>query len=105
MKLPDFLTEWPYGEIVLTGHRIRLFGLGSQDRAGPTPEETPQEFPTLSPELIARVLEFYRANQAEVDAYVADYQEKIDHLRATTPRAVNPEELRRQLEERKRTGA
>jgi hypothetical protein len=22
MNLPDFLTEWPYGEIVLTGHRF-----------------------------------------------------------------------------------
>jgi hypothetical protein len=25
MDLPDFLTRWPDGEIVLTGHRIGLY--------------------------------------------------------------------------------
>jgi hypothetical protein len=25
MKLPEFLTEWPSGEIVLTSHRISLY--------------------------------------------------------------------------------
>ena len=25
MKLPPFLTEWPYGEIMVTGHRIGLY--------------------------------------------------------------------------------
>jgi hypothetical protein len=24
-RLPEFLTEWEYGEIVVTGHRIGLY--------------------------------------------------------------------------------
>ena len=27
MDLPDFLAEWPEGEIVLTGHRIGLYSV------------------------------------------------------------------------------
>jgi uncharacterized protein (DUF433 family) len=102
MELPEFLTEWPMGEIVLTGHRIGLYHVISYHNDGYSAEQLHERFPTLSLELIQKVLAFYEANRAEVDAYVARCQAEIDHLRATTPRVIDWEELRRKFEARKR---
>jgi uncharacterized protein (DUF433 family) len=104
MNLPDFLTEWPYGEIVLTGHRIGIYDVVYFYNEGYSPEQLHEQFPSLSLELIHKVLDFYRANRAEVDAYVARCQEEIEHQRATTPRAVSWDELVRRYEARKQAG-
>lgn len=82
MILPDFLTEWPYGEIVITGHRIGLYHVVKYYNAGYSAEMLHEQFPTLSPTLIEQVLQYYHANRAEVDAYVARCQEEIDRQRA-----------------------
>jgi uncharacterized protein (DUF433 family) len=95
MKLPDFLREVEYGEILLTGSRIGLYHVVADYQDGMTPEEMHEHYPSLSVELIRKVLAFYEENRAEVDAYVAAEQAEIDRQRATTPRAVDREELRR----------
>ena len=98
MNLPDFLTEWPYGEIVLTGHRIGLFHVIEDHNAGYSPERLHEEYPTLSVELIQKVIGFYLENWAEVDAYVARCEAELARLEATTPRVLNWEEMRRKME-------
>ncbi len=78
MKLPDFLTEWPFGEIVLTGHRISLYDVMYFFNDGDTAEMLHERFPTLPLDLIEQVLAFARENQAEVDAYMTRYREDLD---------------------------
>jgi magnesium chelatase family protein len=58
-------------------------------------------YPTLEPELIQKVLDFYHANQAEVDGYVAFVRAELERQEAAAPR-VDYDELRRRAEQRKR---
>jgi uncharacterized protein (DUF433 family) len=103
MSLPDFLTEVPYGEIRLTGHRIGLYHVVSYYQDGYTAEMLHDQFPTLSLELIRKVLGFYEQNKAEVDAYVAVEGAEIDHQSAVAPR-VDWAELERRFVAMQRTG-
>jgi hypothetical protein len=51
------------------------------------------------------VLDFYHANQAELDAYVAETRAELDRQYqewAASPRRLNLDELRRQYEGKKR---
>jgi uncharacterized protein (DUF433 family) len=82
VTLPDFLTEWPGGEIVLTGHRIGLYSVVNCYNEGYSPEMIVCEFPTLPLALVYRVIAFYLENQTEVDKYVAETQAEIDRQRA-----------------------
>ena len=70
MDLPNFLTQWPSGEIVVTGHRIGLYSLMDLVERGFSSAEIREEFPTLDLELIGRVVEFHETHRAQVDAYV-----------------------------------
>jgi uncharacterized protein (DUF433 family) len=83
MQLPEFLTEWPYGEIVLTGHRIGLYHVISYHNDGYSSEMLHEEFPSLPLELINKVLQYYAENRAEVDAYMDRCQVEIDRQRST----------------------
>ncbi len=78
MNLPEFLTEWPYGEIVLTGHRIGLYDVVSLHNEGYTAEMLHDEFPTLPLDLIEKALAFAREHRAQVDAYVTEYKAALD---------------------------
>jgi uncharacterized protein (DUF433 family) len=98
MKLPDFLTEWPYGEIMLTGHRIGLYHVVYHHQQGYSAERLHEEFPTLPLDLINRVLDFYQENRAEVDAYVKHCQEEMDRQYVETPRRIDWDELRKRFE-------
>jgi hypothetical protein len=73
---------------------------------GKSPEALHVRFPTLSVNLIGNVIAFYHANQAEVDAYVADYQAEIDRQRAAAPQ-VGPSvaEMRRRMEAKQRASS
>jgi uncharacterized protein (DUF433 family) len=82
MKLPEFLTEWPYGEIVLTGHRIGLFTVVRDYKEGRSAEGIAEDYPTLPLELVRKVIAFYEANRGEVDRYVTEYQAELDKQRA-----------------------
>jgi uncharacterized protein (DUF433 family) len=94
MQLPDFLHEVEPGEIRFVGHRIGLYHVIDFYHDGYTPEMLHEEFPTLSRELIQRVLAFYQDNKAEVDEYVAWYRAELERQRASLP-VVDLEELMR----------
>lgn len=101
MKLPEFLTEWPYGEIVVTGHRIGLYHVVYDYNQGCSPEQLHEDYPTLPLELINKVLAFYKENQSEVDAYMADLQAECDRQYAehlTRGRVLDWDELRKRFE-------
>jgi uncharacterized protein (DUF433 family) len=97
MTLPDFLTEWPGGEIKLTGHRIPLYGVIRRYQEGFTPEMLLEHYPTLSSEKIRRVLDFYEANRAEVDAYIDQCRAEIERQEALPRRGPTFEELKRRM--------
>ncbi len=95
MKLPDFLTEVPYGDIRLAGHRISLYHVVHYYRdEGYSAEKLHEEFPTLPLPLIHQVIAFYRENQAEVDTYLKAYEAEVAKLEATLPK-IDWEELKR----------
>src|SRR3954452_16015932 len=98
MTLPDFLTRDRYGEIRLTGHRIGLYHVVFFHNRGESSEALVGRFPSLSRELVDQVIAFYRANKAEVDAYVAACQAEIDRQRAVAPAGPSLADLRRRLE-------
>jgi uncharacterized protein (DUF433 family) len=102
MNLPEFLVDHSDGEICLVGHRIGLYDLISFHREGYTPEMLQEQYPSLPLPLIRQVLDFYRQNQAEVDAYVAEYETDLTRLRAAGPKAPSLEELRNRLHALKR---
>jgi uncharacterized protein (DUF433 family) len=95
VPLPNFLTEAPYGEILLTGHRIGLYHLVSHYQAGYTADMLHEQFPTLCLGLIGKVLAFYEENKAEVDAYVTAERADLDRQRAYLPTRLDLEELLR----------
>jgi uncharacterized protein (DUF433 family) len=101
VTLPDFLTEWPGGEIVLTGHRINLYSVIRHYKAGYSPEMLLVQFPDLTPEKIRQVLAFYEANRTEVDAYVEAYRAEIDRQAALPRRGPSFEELKRRMAARR----
>ena len=76
MTLPDFLTEWPHGEIVLTGRRIGLFHVLDRHEQGDSPEAIAELY-ELTPERVCDVLAFAQAHQAEIGAYMADYRAEL----------------------------
>jgi uncharacterized protein (DUF433 family) len=98
MTLPDFLTRDRYGEIRLKGHRIGLYHLVFFHNQGESSEALVRRFPSLSRELVDKVLAFYHANQGEVDAYVAACQAEIDRQRAAAPAGPSLADLRRRRE-------
>jgi uncharacterized protein (DUF433 family) len=102
MQLPDFLTEHAYGAIRLTGHRIGLEHVMYYYHQGCSPEMLVEQYPTLSLELVQKVIAFYEQNREEVDAYVADCESKAEQLRATTPSVIDWAELRRRFEAMRR---
>jgi uncharacterized protein (DUF433 family) len=102
MHLPDFLIDHPDGEIRLTGHRISLFDVVFFFKKAFSPERIHRQFPTLSVELIRKVIAFYQENQAEVDTHVAEVQAEIDRLRAEDRKGPTLLELRLRMEAKKR---
>jgi uncharacterized protein (DUF433 family) len=81
MDLPEFLTRGEKGEIRLTGHRIDLFHVISHYNQGYSTAMLLEQYPTLDLPLIQKVMAFYRDHPAEVDAYMADVQAKIERCR------------------------
>ena len=104
MDLPESLIDHPDGEIRLTGHRISLYHIISFHQDGYTPEMLHEEFSSVPLPLICQVLDFYRENQAEVDAYVAEYDAVLERLRAEHPPSPSVLKLRRLMEEKRRAG-
>jgi uncharacterized protein (DUF433 family) len=82
MRLPEFLDEQD-GEIRLTGHRISLFHLLGVYNEGSSAEMLREQFPTLTMAQIHKVLGFTWENKAEVDALLAETEQRLAARRAT----------------------
>lgn len=78
MTFPDFLYEAPFGEILLSGHRIGLYHVVHYYNDGFSPEMIAGQFPTLPLALVHKVIAFYLENRASVDAYVANCRRELD---------------------------
>jgi uncharacterized protein (DUF433 family) len=104
MKLPDFLTEGAFGEVRLTGHRIGLYHVIEDYNSGYSTERLHEEFPTLSPDLIQKVLDFYKVNREEVDAYMARAREDSERQRRAA-KPIDVEEWKRRAEAKGRKGS
>ena len=92
--LPYFLEEVD-GEYRLKGHRISLFNVVGAYWDGLQPYAMVFHYASLSLYEIERVIEFYHANRAAVDDYMARYQAVLDHQRATGKTYDRAELLRR----------
>ncbi len=92
MKLPEFLTRGPLGEILLTGHRIELYHVMKSFNEGHTAEMLYHEYPTLPLGLIYKVLAFYFENQSDVDRYVSEVENELDRQEAA--HEPSPAEIR-----------
>lgn len=82
MNLPDFLDRGQRGEIRLTGHRVDLYHVLSLYLAGHTAEMIQAEYPTLSLDLVGKVLAYYLDNRSDVDNYLAGVEAKIERQRS-----------------------
>ncbi len=103
MDLPDFLTRWSNGEIVLTGHRIGLYSVIDLSQRGFSPDKIREEFPTLEPELIESVIAFHEVHRTDVDADVAEYRDDLDHQELAYAPSPAVLRIRRLLAERAAT--
>src|SRR5262245_8512195 len=99
MTLPDFLTQQPDGDIVLTGHRVGLYHIVRYYNEGYSPEMLVEQFPTLPLALVHKVIAYYLENRDAADAYVAGVRDELDRQRATG-RHVDVAELRQRLSAR-----
>src|SRR5438128_1025133 len=85
MNLPAFLIDHPDGEIRLAGHRIGLYTVVREYKDGHSVEEIAAEYPTLSADLIRRVIAFYLDNRGDVDTYVDTVEKELDRQAAAPP--------------------
>ena len=104
IELPDFLTRNRYGEIRLTGHRIGLLHVIERYKEGYTPEAVLREFPTLSLDLIRKVIAFSTDHREDVDQYVAATRAEIERQAALLSQGPGLDELRGRLEATRRAG-
>lgn len=100
MDLPEFLTLWPYGEIVLTGRRIGLYDVLNRHERGDAPEAIAELY-ELTPERVRQVLAFADANRDGVDAYMADYRADLARQAAAYRPSPAALRIRRLIEERR----
>ncbi len=104
MNLPNFLTQWPNGEIVITGHRIGLYSLIDLVESGRSPDEIRDELPSLDLELIRRVIAFREAHRPEVDTYVAEYRADLERQESASNPSPALLRIRRLIAERAASG-
>jgi uncharacterized protein (DUF433 family) len=104
MDLPEFLTLWPNGEIMLTGHRIGLYSVIDLSQRGFSPDQIHDEFPSLAPELIRNVLVFHEARRPEVEAYVEAYRTELDRQETASQPSPAVLRIRRLIAERASQG-
>jgi uncharacterized protein (DUF433 family) len=102
-NLPDFLERWDDGEIVARGHRIRLFTILDDYKAGKSVAQIAADYPTLELDLPNLIIAFYEARRPEVEAYYDEYKAALQsnyEAWKNSPmgqRGPSPEELKRRL--------
>jgi len=103
-RLPDCLHWSPDGEIRVVGHRIGLYSVINRHQSGRSPEEIPQELPTLTLDEIRRIVGFYHENRKEVGDYVDEYRAELRRQEAAYVPSPAVLRMRRLIEEKARAG-
>jgi uncharacterized protein (DUF433 family) len=86
------------GVALVTGTRVPIDTVITAFRQGDTPEEIAQHFPTVTVADAYAVIAYYLQHQAEIEAYLAERQQRRDALRTTTEREhLDPHGLRARL--------
>jgi len=86
------------GVALVTGTRVPIDTVITAFRQGDTPEEIAQNFPTVTVADAYAVIAYYLQHQAEIEAYLAERQQRRDALRTTTEREpLDPHGLRARL--------
>ncbi len=70
-----------HGVVRVGGTRVTLDSVVGAFRAGATPEEIAQQFPTLALADVYQVIAYYLNHSAEVESYLATRQKEADGLR------------------------
>jgi uncharacterized protein (DUF433 family) len=105
MNLADFLTQDRYGYIQLAGHRIGLRHVVELYNEGYKPEMLHDHFPTLALDLVHQVIAFYLENRADVDTYLLQSRQALDHQAGGPQPGPDAAELRRRMEARPKESA
>lgn len=96
MQLEDYFDFLAPNDIRLKGHRIGIETvLYEYIHRSQAPEEIVDDFPTLSLEQIYATILYYLNNQERIDAYMTDWLEHGQRMRAE--QAKNPTSLMTKL--------
>jgi uncharacterized protein (DUF433 family) len=98
MDLPDFLTRDDVGSIRLAGHRIDLAHVLHCYNEGYSAETLWSEYPTVPLAVIHKLIGFYLENQAELDAYLAEYASEMNRERRSPAPGPTTAEMRQRLQ-------
>jgi uncharacterized protein (DUF433 family) len=77
------LVEDANGVIRVIGTRIQLETVVTAFDSGSTPEETVQNYPTLTLPAVYAIIAYALQNRSRVDKYMASRQQQADALRST----------------------
>jgi uncharacterized protein (DUF433 family) len=95
MQLEDYFDFLAPNDIRLKGHRIGIESvLYEYIHNAQTPEEIVVRFPTLSLEQIYATILYYLHNKAQIDAYMTEWIEHGERMRAEQERNPTPAMLR-----------
>ena len=98
MTLPDFLTQYKYGYLHVTGHRVGLVDIVFFYRQGDSPEMLHARFPTIALPVVHKVIAFYLENQVAVDEYCTRHAEEMARQRAQARPGPSSDELTKRRE-------
>lgn len=86
-----------HGVVRVSATRVTLDSVVNAFRAGATPEEIAQQFPTLVLADVYQVIAYYLNHTAEVESYLAPRQKEADSLRGEIEGRFDPRGLRARL--------
>lgn len=95
------LVQWEDGSIRVEGTRLLLAMIVSGFQRGDTPDEINDSFPSASVTQIKAVIDWYLDNQAEADAYLAEYYADGERLRIEIQSRPEHKAFRKELERRR----
>jgi uncharacterized protein (DUF433 family) len=83
INLPDTvpLVQWEDGTIRVHDSRVTLDTIVARFQVGDTLAEIHDGFPTVSPEQIKTIIDWYLNNQAEADSYLEQEEAEAERLR------------------------
>ena len=91
MQLEDYFDFLAPNDIRIKGHRIGIENvLYEYLFNAKTPDELQRRFPTLTLEQIYATLTYYHRNQAQIDAYLREWIEFGNRMRAEQERNPDP---------------